>query len=185
MSLDEQLSNIKQALLDEIDKSKNIIFKGLLENPLINRIPESLFVNYFLPCFIGRSNNPNWVMEWISIAGTPMAEVIVFKDGTNEDLFKVPGLLYTNNLFMHKKEGDLGDIFGRYEQINNNTPTTGLAFLLEALNSKNDELMSNYNMNEVNRAWLEIFQRYGLISSDETISNEAKQESNLNDFLEF
>ena len=78
-------------------------------------------------------------MEWISVAGTPMAEVNVIRDNTSEVLFKVPGLLYTNNLFMHKRGGDLGDIFTKFEQINNNLPVNGLSFLLEALNSKNNE----------------------------------------------
>lgn len=186
MSLDQHLNGVRTALLAEIDKSKDIVFKGLLENPLINKIPESLFVNYFLPHFIGRGNNPNWVMEWISIAGTPMAEVAVFKDGTTEVLFNVPSLLYTNNLFMHKKGGDLGDIFNRYEQISSNVPMNGLSFLLNALNSKNTELMNNFNMQGANAVWMGIFHRYGLVDAAPAVTGmPVQQESNLSDFFEF
>lgn len=186
MSLENQLQSVRNAILADIDKSKEIVFKGLLDNPMINQIPESLFVNYFLPHFIGNGNNPNWVMEWISVAGTPMAEVAVFKDGTNEILFNVPSLLYTNNLFMHKRGGDLGDIFNKFEQINNNLPQNGLSFLLTALNSKNHELMSNFNMQGANTVWMHIFQRYGLIATTQAVTpGPATQQANLNDFFEF
>ncbi|NTW91350.1 MAG: glucuronate isomerase [Erysipelotrichaceae bacterium] len=144
MSIEEQANAVKNMLLAEIDKSKNIVFDGLLNNNILNSIPESLFVNYFLPCFMGEPKNSNWVMEWISIAGTPMAEVGVFKDGTNEILFSVPSILNTNNLFLHKQGGDIGDIFTRFDQINSNTPSRGLGFLIQALNSKNDELINNH-----------------------------------------
>ena len=185
MSLERQMQGVRDALLADIDKSKKIVFEGLLDNPLINRIPESLFVNYFLPHFIGRGNNPNWVMEWISVAGTPMAEVAVFKDGTNEILFNVPSLLYTNNLFMHKKGGDLGDIFTKFDQINANLPMNGLAFLLNALNSKNHELLSNFNMQGANSVWLHIFQRYNLVEVNPAATGNVVAEQNLNDFFEF
>lgn len=186
MSLENQLASVRSAILADIDKSKEVVFKGLLDNPLINNIPESLFVNYFLPHFIGRGSNPNWVMEWISIAGTPMAEVAVFKDGTNDILFNVPSLLYTNNLFMHKKGGDLGDIFTKFEQINSNLPMNGLTFLLTALNSKNHELMSNFNMQGANAVWLHIFQRYGLVDNQVTATGVvAMPQESLDDFFEF
>lgn len=186
MSLDQHLNGVRNALLEEINKSKDIVFKGLLENPLINKLPESVFVNYFLPHFIGQGNNPNWVMEWISIAGTPMAEVAIFKDGTNEHLFNVPSLLYTNNLFMHKKGGDLGDIFNRYDQISANVPMNGLSFLLNALNSKNHELMNNFTMDGANAIWLTILQRYGYVNNAPAVGGPAvAQEADLNDFFEF
>ena len=186
MGLDNQIEMVRNAVLADIDKSKEIVFKGLLDNPMVNRLPETVFVNYFLPHFLGRGHNPNWVMEWISIAGTPMAEVAVFKDGTNDILFNVPSLLYTNNLFMHKNAGNLGDIFGRYEQINNNMPQSGLSFLLSALNSKNNELLANFNMQGANSVWLHIFQRYNLIEHQTDITGNAPaQVANLNDFLDF
>lgn len=183
MSLEQQMNSIKAAIFNEVEKNKDTVFKGLLENPLINTIPENIFVNYFLPCFLGKVNNPNWVMEWISIAGTPMSEVGVLKEGTNELLYKVPGLLQTNNLFMQRKEGDLSDIFTKYEQINNNLPVNGLSFLLEALNSKNQELLNNISFDATNTVWYDIFKRYNLITESQQTS--VSQQSNLNDFLEF
>ncbi len=167
MSIEQQANTVREMLLAEMDKSKTVIFDGLLNNSSVNKIPESLFVNYFLPCFIGTRQEPNWVMEWISIAGSPMSEIAVFKDGTNQILYYVPSLLNTNNLFLNKQEGDLGDIFNRYEQINNNIPIQGLNFLIEALNSKNAELLNKLNFTEVNKRWIEILQGYNLIQSNQ------------------
>ena len=68
-----------------------------------NKVPESIFVNYFLPRFINLNNingvDPrNHIVEWISIAGSPMAEVSVVSDSTGEELFVVPAYLSTNHL---------------------------------------------------------------------------------------
>lgn len=163
MSIEDQANTIKDMLLDEMDQSKTIIFDGLLNNLAINSIPESLFVRYFLPCFLGNPVSSNWVIEWISIAGTPMAEVNVFRDGTNEILFTVPSILNTNNLLLYKEDGDLGDIFIRYDQINNNTPRQGLNFLLQALNSKKQELLNKVNFNVINQRWYDILLRYNIV----------------------
>jgi len=163
MSIENQANAVRDMLMAEIDKSRTVVFDGLLNAGPLNSIPESLFVNYVLPCFMGNPTNPNWVMEWISIAGTPMSEVGVFSDTTREFLFTVPSLLNSNNLYLHKQTGDIGDIFGRYDQITNNTPSRGLNFLLQALNSKNQELLSNLSFNEVNQKWYFILSRYNFV----------------------
>lgn len=164
MSIEDQTNAVRNMLLTEMDKSKTVVFDGLLNNVAFNSIPESLFVNYFLPCFLGNPVSDNWVMEWISIAGTPMAEVNILRDGTNEILFIVPSILNTNSLFLHKEGGDIGDIFTRYEQINSNIPGQGLNFLLQALNSKNKELLNKISFNEVNQRWYNILLHYNMVN---------------------
>lgn len=183
MSIDHKVNVIKSMLESEMNRYKNVVFNNLLNTPYLNTIPESLFVNYFLPCFIGRSNNNNWVIEWISIAGSPMAEVGVFKDGTNEILFSVPSILNSNNMFLTKTEGDIGDIFSRYEQINNNSPTQGLNFLIDALNSKNTELLNKVNFNDINSRWISILTRYGLITNKD--KNTDTNDNSLEDIFDF
>lgn len=164
MSLDARLEAVKTALLGQMEESKNVVFGGLVENAQVNPLPESIFVNYFLPCFIGRAENPNWVMEWIGIAGTPMAKVAVVRDGTNEVLFQVPALLHTNNLVLSGQQTDFGSIFSRFTQISNNLPVNGLRFLNEALASKNGEILSATSMDEVGVQWLQILHRYNLVN---------------------
>lgn len=171
MSLEQHMEQLKQSMLNEIEHSKKIVFKGLIEEPMINVLPESIFSNYFLPHFLGNVVNPNWLTEWISIAGTPMAPLAVIDDRTKERLFVVPGILYTNNIFREKTEGDLGDIFAKYDMLNSNLPINGLRFLLQALNENKDLLLSNMNMDPVNTAWYEIFKRYNLVDSSTNFNN--------------
>ena len=185
MSIDNQVNTIKQALFSEMEKSKQIVFEGLLESPSYNRIPEDLFVNYFLPCFIGRNtSNPNWVMEWISIAGTPMASVIVFDKRTNQDLFTVPGILHTNSLFLAQGRGGMNDIFTRFNQINANLPSSGMSYLFNALSTKNNELLQNNNNDAIRNQWNQIFARYNLIPQQAQASANTTN-NNLDDFLDF
>lgn len=164
MTIEDQTNRVKDLMFSEIERSKTIVFDGLLNDTHLNSMPESLFINYFLPCFLGKPVSNNWIAEWISIAGTPMADVMVIKDGTNEVLFIVPSILNTNNLFLHKENGDFGDIFSRYDQISsNNIPGRGLSFLLQALDSKNKELLNKINFTDVNKRWYDILSRYNLL----------------------
>lgn len=185
MQLDAQLENVRNSIFADMNKNKDIVFAGLVENTIVNNIPESLFVNYFLPCFIGRADNSRWVMEWISIAGTPMAEVAIVKDGTQEVLFKVPGILSTNGLFLNKNRGGIADIFTRYEQISNNIPSNGLSYLVAALTNKKEELTSNLNIDYAKSAWLHILQRYNIIPENTLNNSLNNSDNNLDDFLEF
>lgn len=182
MSIDAQIESVRKALLGQMEESKNIVFSGLLDNQLFNRIPESIFVNYFLPCFMGNAQNNNWVMEWVSVAGTPMAKVGVVKDGTDQVLFMVPALLHTNNLLMERGGGDMQNIFSRYEQLNSNLPVNGLRFLSEALNSKNQELISKLSMDEVKTDWMNILIRYNLAAP---ITEQNQIQTPSEDYFDF
>lgn len=181
-SIENHLDSVKNSIINEMETVKNIVFNGLVENTIINKIPESIFVNYFLGCFIGKVHNPNWVIEWISISGSPMAEVDVINDNTGEVLFRVPGLLHTNNLFLNREDGAISDIFVRYNQLNNNIPSSGLKFLLEALNSKNNEFLSNLNLTDVSNRWSAIFNRYNLINNSGVSVN---KDNSLSDAFEY
>ncbi len=183
MSLEQQVNSVKEMLFREMEQSKNIVFSGMFNTDNINKIPESLFVRYFLPCFLGNGLNTNWVMEWISISGSPVAEVGVVDENTRELLFIVPSILNTNNLFLSKSEGDIGDIFGRYDQINSNMPTSGLNFLVQALQSKNAELISKINFNDINARWVNILQRYNIVNSINT-NTITSNSSNIDDLFE-
>lgn len=182
MSIENHMSNVREALYADINKNRDVIFNGLVENAPISSLPESVFVNYFLPCFIGQQTNPNWVMEWISIAGTPMAEVNVIKDGTQEILFRVPGILSTNTLFNRNKVG-ISDVFSRYDQLSANMPSQGLNFLMSALGNMNKDLLDQYNLDNVKRDWLSILQRYNLVQINTPVNNN-QNDVNLSDYFE-
>lgn len=182
MSIEDHMSNVREALYTDINKNRDVIFNGLVENAPVNSLPESVFVNYFLPCFIGQQTNPNWVMEWISIAGTPMAEVNIIKDGTQEILFRVPGILSTNTLF-NKNKIAMSDIFSRYDQLSANMPSQGLNFLMSALGNINKDILDQYNLDMVKQNWLHILHRYNLIQVNIPVTNN-QNDSDLSDYFE-
>lgn len=167
MTIETETNKAKNMILADIENGQAVIFEGLLHNNTVNSLPESIFVNYFLPCFLGKTQNTNWMLEWVSIAGTPMAQVAVFKDNTTEVLFNVPGLLQTNSLLMNSKGPNISDIFARYDQINNNAPTSSLSFLMNALNSKNKDIVDSVEANPVNSAWYTILKRYNLVNEEQ------------------
>ena len=173
--IEDQVTSIQQAVKEEIDKSKNIIFNGLLNDDICASMPESVFVNYFLPCIVGTANNPNWVLEWVSIAGSPMAAVKVVKDGTDEILYMVPGIFTTNNLVFSNDRGNIADIFGRYEQLNNNISSQGTAFLMDALSDKSKEVSDNISLTDAAARWLNILNRYNINTpKNDTPANTAE-----------
>lgn len=181
--IDSQVTNIKQMIFRDIESAQNIIFPGLLDTVPAARIPESIFVNYFLPGFLGTPVNSKWVLDWISVAGSPMSEVAVVSDTSQEILFVVPGILYTNNLLIEKHDGDLGDIFTRYEQLSMNGQGNGFSFLVSALHSKNDIMLSNNSLKAVNDKWAIILQRYGHLIPDTDLK--VVEEDSLNDAFEY
>lgn len=187
MGINDHASNIREMIFNDLEKAQQVIFPGLLDTTPMAAIPESVFVNYFLPGFLGTIDttaHPNWVLDWISVAGSPMAEVSVIDDTTKEVLYVVPGILYTNNLFTEKHEGDLGDIFTRYEQISGNGQGNGFSFLVNALHAKNSIMLTNNSLKQVNDKWAIILQRYNYISQD-TPQDNAPEVDTLSDALEY
>jgi len=185
-NVEEYFKKYQDNIKHQLDESKDSIYNKLVGDTAsyCNSIPESLFVNYFLPFFLGNAINENWVLEWISIAGSPMLPIRVFKDGTNETLYMVPGLLNTNNLLAEKGRVGINDIIARYEQYNSNLPIKGVRFLIEALNDKGNEILSNNNLDEVSKVWINILTRYNLVNINNNNSN-SEAKSNLTDYLDF
>lgn len=182
----EASARILQAIQEDSDRVGQKVFHGLLESIPVNNLPEQIFKNYFLPHFLGLGSvsNEQWIFEWVSIAGTPMSEVRIINDVTGAELFLVPPILNSNSLLMHKSEGDIGDIFTRYDQISQNTPTSGLGFLISALNGKNQELLSSLNNTEVIQRWVSILARYGYIIPTTQGQVAQQQEAPLEDYFD-
>jgi len=171
-TLNKQVEEIKNFIFQETNNVQEKL-SILLDKKLLNHIPESLFVNYFLPRFTGNIIDEKYVLEWISIAGSPMAEVGIIKDGTNEILFYVPSILATNSITLRQEEGDIGDIVEKYNNINNNSPIQGLNFFLEALNNKANEYSNLINLNEISNRWKAILEKYNYINNNKNIENNS------------
>jgi len=181
MSLDKHFKEMLDSIYRDMNSNRDVIYNGLVEQAPINSIPESLFVNYFLPRFIGNINDPNWVIDWISIAGTPMAEVAVFNDTSKQMLFKVPGLL--NSSFIMNNRGDtFADIFTRHRQITANLPMSGGRFLAEALGTKTEEFKSNHPKEESINSWQFILEKYGFLTNEQNVKDNKEGSGDFFDY---
>lgn len=158
--LQERVDHIKQAIMEDLSKGQQSIFKGLVTDIQPNRLPEPIFVSYFLPGFLGSNPNRNWLLEWISVAGSPSAEVSVFDPATQQELFRVPPVLASRGILLPRGNGDLNDIFTRHEMMKGTIGNQGTRFLFNALSHKSEQALSTYE-NETNERWSHILARYG------------------------
>lgn len=181
---DAIFKSLQQTIFKDLENSTEKIFNSLVENKesFCASLPESIFVNYFLPFFIGtRNDNPNWLVEWISIAGSPSSYVRIFSDGNiSNTLFFVPPVLNTNIL---NSDISLKAILQTSNDYSLNLPIVGTKFLYEAMHDKSLQLTQNLD-NTYIQEWLNIFTRYNLIPTNIEIANNTNS-SNLNDLLEY
>lgn len=178
--LQNQVNIITQDLLNDINKGRDRVFDGLISNPIIRRLPENIFKNYFLPCMLGQVTNPNWVVEWISIAGSPSQEVTIFSDSTQEDLFIVPGLISTQNVILNRtRSGSFQSVFDHQANIARNSPNQATNFIYSNLQTKTEELNISNQLSM--SKWEIIFNRYGIKFKD----NNTNIEQTNNDMFEY
>ena len=157
---ENQLKNFNDASLDRATTA-------IVSDISNGRIPEDIFVQYFLPFFAGTipTDEPTHHMEdWISVAGTPMNRVDVL--GEDESvLFTVPPLFDTSIIDISRRERGEGlfSILQQFNLLNNNIPVVAENYLANALHGKfstmgkdSDEFVSDSN------AWDNIFSRYGI-----------------------
>lgn len=185
MQPEDYFTNIQETLVSEANTARDVIHHQLVENQddVFNRLPEHVFVNYFLPFFIGHKTdkeNPNWLMEWISIAGSPAASIVIFDPKTKEKLFTVPPVLNTNEV-LSRSNLRFAEIVSSAQQHGTNIPIIGARFLFEALKERTQEILSSLSDPNL-QAWINIFQRYNLISITNTEPGQAS--TGLSDLLD-
>ncbi len=183
MSVQRMMTDVKDMFISEMNTVRDKAFKGLVEDFPKARLPENIFVEYFLPLFLGhRTDRPNWVAEWIGVAGSPSAEVEVFNQVTGEVLFTVPGVLATSLVNPASDGVWMHDIFARGSQLNNNIPGSGTNFVLNQLNDKLNACVDDSEMSKEKSGWTYILNRYGY-----SVQNQQTQEtsSGMDDAFEF
>lgn len=164
----------------------DLVFSNLLPSGPAGFLPESLFVQFFLPRFIGqvKVENDDWVTRWISITGSAMAEVGIFKDGTKDVLFVVPGLFHTQGMTAEQTDGSFNDIDSHRKRLSLNSPREASRFFIESLMYKRDQYTAGADLTAPERAWLHILERYNLIPANGQPSTNATASSD-GDFFSF
>lgn len=150
---------------EDISVQINKSFESLVVNTPKNKLPESLFVEHFLPYFSGDVNDPrvkgrDVLTDWVSVAGTPMAEVDIIDEEQNV-IFSVPALYDTNiiNLVKPKTGNAIADIYQEYELRKVGVPVAANNFLTNALLDKTRQL-TNVEQNKTTQRWDAIYARY-------------------------
>lgn len=169
----------REHIINDLKNKINIIYDGI---NVKNTLPESIFVNYFLKFFTGEKTSDTWVLEWISIAGTPMSRVTIIDDVTKEPLYEVPAIISSSNL-NNNPTVSLSDITKRYEMENNNIPDIAK---YNFYNNLDNYIQNNIQVqrNTINDEWLNIYKRYNLINNKETPVMSQNTASSIDDIIE-
>lgn len=161
--LQAKTNELRDLVLSDLSKGREIIFSGLVENVEPARIPEDVFQEYFLPGFIGRHPDPQWVGRWISVAGTPSAEVAVFNPATGAELFRVPPFIASiHRILTGTSKGRISDVITHGENLSKNSPAVAFNFVSQALAQKSGEFVSQADQVYHGR-WMAIFARYNVV----------------------
>lgn len=171
MDVGEMNRNITNNLLSEANKSKDLIHRSLVEELEVSKLPENVFRDYFLPRFASRVADPgNWLVEWISIAGTPTAPVDIV-DNTGTTIFRVPAVLYTKNISNMQGGASFDDIFTRYIMHKNNLAQRGTAFITAEMKKKADSIYTDEGVSDIQKQWYSIYDRYGYLPGQANSAN--------------
>jgi hypothetical protein len=151
-AMDEQITKINQDLTDPIAQ-----------------LPESIFVQIFLPIFCGEQpvdapQSVEMLNNWYGIAGNPYRQVDVVDDKTGEVLFRVPAIL--NNKAIDPVRGSSGAVSFRQvissaQQLSNVSPQMSKNYLDKQLMNRDLVSVENSGMGPAIEAWQSIFKRYG------------------------
>lgn len=181
-NLEQQVDDL---ITNEIKQKIGSVYDSLVVNQPKGKLPENIFQQYFLPFFAGEKpiTSENKIMEnWISVAGTPMAEVDII-DNAGKVLFSVPSLFDTKiiDTVIKDRKTSLTDIYANTDARTARIPAEGATYLARALDDKAGTIASGSKIDDINnQRWNEIFQRYGKkIPGDK--STEVKQ-PNEDDF---
>lgn len=185
------------AKLNQMTDSMSAVYSALVENSPRAKLPEELFVTNFLPFFTGKisiEKNTDFLPTWISIAGTPAADVdIIDKRGVT--LFTVPAFIDSGFINPLKNTSGLSysDIVNLAILYGNNIPKQGANLLTNELEAKIKRLKDKSpNYSKKIDMWTNIFTRYkdkidnsqagtSLPISNQVVKEPSKLASNISD----
>lgn len=176
--------------VEQLNASMANVFSSLVQNSPKAQLPEELFVSNFLPFFIGVVNaekNEDFLPTWISIAGTPAADVDII-DRNGKVLFTVPSFIDSGFINPLKNTSGLSysDIVNMAILYGNNIPKQGADVLNKGLSDKVNRLKEKSpEYGKKIQMWEFIFKRYNdkLPKRENKVNTEEpkKSTSNLSD----
>lgn len=176
--------------IDNLNKANEDIYKQLIVADAVNKLPENLFVENFLPYFCGELDiaaNDEVIPYWYAIAGSPNKEVSII-DERGQSLYQVPALADTSIIDPTKEQGrvNFGEIVSLAKLYTNQSPVAGENYINKKLAEKFYKLTAKSKVFSDNeKRWVEIFKRYGKIKAEELKTEEDKTSKLSDDEMEF
>lgn len=161
-----------------IADSMNDAHQAIMDDSIKGRLPENIFVDYFLPYFSGNlpiNKTSKVLTDWISVAGSAVAEVDIIDREANV-LFTVPPIMDTTviNPASFDSDHSLAGIYREYGLRANNLKPAAERFLLTELDTATDIITAPSSIKEKNTVvWDDIFKRYNIKKADEEIAKPA------------
>ena len=147
-----------------------------VERVLLPRLPETLFVEFFLPLFRGDIKDPLLVEEyrskWFTLARHPQGEVNIIDERGNV-LFTTPSYSYTKMFDPTKSDvtGSFKDPITIANQMGSANPIRAKQYLENNLVKKFDAMrVKGHVLTKEEERWIAIFQRYAS-KNDDNISS--------------
>ncbi len=150
-----------------------------VERVLLPRLPETLFVEFFLPLFRGDIKDPLLVEEyrskWFTLARHPQGEVNIIDERGNV-LFTTPSYSYTKMFDPTKSDvtGSFKDLITIANQMGSANPIRAKQYLENNLVKKFDAMrVKGHVLTKEEERWIAIFQRYASKNDDNTSSGNS------------
>lgn len=167
-------SSIESDAMDQLAK---------LTEQSIPRVKESLFKSRYLPILLAKGQKVD-MQYWLEVSNSPYQAVIVVDDRTGEELFKVPPILKSGDIFKNTTgKTSMYEVLSTAKKKEAILPRMGTVYLE---NEVNNRLNNTVNTNDEVKAWVEILKRYGIeinaMVNDGTIDSVIREEE-PDDFL--
>lgn len=138
------------------------IYKALVVDVDVKKIPESTFVKEILPVLTGEVISTEFPLLMAAVAGTPFSEVDVVDDAGNI-LFRMPALL-ERNIISHEeasKRGSLASMLITAEMMIRQSPRRAQSYLEHELDGRGIAKNRDEIINQRQARWNHILAHYG------------------------
>lgn len=178
-NMQEFIANREKDKIDQIFESMQIIEKERA------RLPEHIFVSYFLPFFIGQrqvDEKNNYPAQWISIAGSPTSEVDII-DNSGNYLFTVPAFFNTkkNNPVGERGNLNFNALISAAELLKSRSPIESSNTVNQLYQAKMAKYLNNHVDPEDAKKWKFIFDKYKIVSNIEEDKEEVNKQEPTED----
>ena len=182
--MSDQKSYEKNVLTKFIREFYSVITQSKQE--IKGRLPEAIFVDYFLPFFASEKplpNNDTYITNWLKVAGSEYLEVDIL-DNSGKVLFTVPAMASTNVFNPHRAEGAMSfsDIVAMAKQFEVQSPVASENYIDSALTDKFKQMyQKKHLLSDKETIWLGIFARYSSKLNTLSNSNSKTPTTNISD----